>query len=163
MNLPYLHLLLNHVPILATFFGVCILLFGFFAKQFVLQKAGFVFFIFAALVSMAAMQTGEAAEELIENMPTVSKTVIHEHEEAAELANYCTIASGILGLLALFIPASRKPFGRVLAIGTLVIGLFSFALLARTGLEGGKIIHKEMHEPANSPDTPVEIHQEHEH
>ena len=41
------------------------------------------------------MATGEGAEEIVENLPSVTDQIIHEHEEMAEKISYCFICSWI--------------------------------------------------------------------
>jgi uncharacterized membrane protein len=145
MNGTYLHLLLNHMPILASFFGVCLLVYGLWAKQYILQKTAFVFFIVAALVTVPVMLTGEEAEETVENVAGVSENIVEEHEEAAKPAYIAMLATGVFSLLALLLPVFGRTNPKAVTIIVLLLGIASFVLLGRAGLEGGKIIHKEIH------------------
>lgn len=145
MNLPYLHLLLNHVPIVATFFGICVLIYGLISKQLLLQKTAFVFFIFAALITIPVMHTGEKAEEVVEEMASVSHDLVEEHEEAAEVASIASRILGLLALIALLLPYFKQPLKPWLSVLILLGGVVAMVLFGKAGLEGGKIIHTEMH------------------
>lgn len=145
MTLPYLHLLLNHVPLLGAFFGICLLLYGLLAKQIILQKAAFVFFIIAALVSIPVMHTGEQAEDLVENIQGVSHDAVEHHEEAAKPAYFAILATGVFSLLALLMPVFGRIYTKTVAVIILLLSIASFFLLGRTALDGGKIMHKEIH------------------
>ena len=73
MNGAHLHLLLNHVPLFATLFGLCILLFGFWLRNTTAQYIAMAFFILAALVTIPVMLSGEGAEEIVEHIAKISK------------------------------------------------------------------------------------------
>ncbi|MGZ5244290.1 MAG: hypothetical protein ACXWD4_10240 [Bacteroidia bacterium] len=103
------------------------------------------FFVVAALVSIPVMLTGEEAEEVVENMPAVSHNVVEEHEEAAKPAYFAILATGAFSLLALLMPVFGRLTNKTVTVIILLLSAASFILLARTALEGGKIIHTELH------------------
>ncbi|MGZ5211921.1 MAG: hypothetical protein ACXWB6_06600, partial [Kaistella sp.] len=85
MNNTHLHLVVNHLPIIFPVVGIIILLIGIFTKTEVSKRNAYITFILGALASIAAMATGEGAEEGVENLPGVAESLIKTHEEAAEL------------------------------------------------------------------------------
>lgn len=92
----------------------------------------------ALLVASAfvALKTGENEEERVENI--VSESVIHEHEEAAEIFLYGSIA--VLALLGLGLMHGR-PGTIARMVGT--VGTFVVALLAfRVGSAGGELVYQ---------------------
>ena len=148
MNDADLHLLLNHFPIIGTLFGVIFLAYGLFAKNKSILHAGLLTLFLMALLAIPTQLTGEGAEEIVEELG-VDHDVIHEHEEAAELASWLMGGLGLLALLTLLI--SRRTSGRAtvlrgLYVVTLVFSLVVFVMMARVGSLGGQIRHTEVRE-----------------
>lgn len=148
MNDAHLHLLLNHYPIIGTLFGGVFLAYGQFAKNKSLLHAGLLLLFAMALLAIPTQLTGEGAEEIVEELG-VNHDVVHEHEEAAELAIWFMAGLGLLALATLLI--SRRTSGRAtvlrgLYIVTLLLSLIVFGLMARVGSLGGEIRHTEIRE-----------------
>lgn len=102
MTLTHLHLMLNHVPVLGTAFGLGLLAFGIWRQSDELKKAALGFFVIAALIAIPAYLTGEPAEEVVESLPGVSDTIIEQHEQAAVIAFTGIVALGVVALAGLF-------------------------------------------------------------
>lgn len=157
MNAAHYHLLINHVPILATFFSIGILLWGIAAKNKSIQKVALVGFIVAGLFVVVAFQTGESAEDIVENIPGVSHDNIEGHEEAADIAQWLTIILGIGGLAGMYlVTKSIKGVNKYIWV-LLVYALIVAASLAYTAYEGGQIRHSELRD--STAFTPTEIRQ----
>jgi len=79
MSLGYLHLVLNHVPIVGAFMVWLVLLYGFLAKKTDVQVVALYLLVFVAVLTLPVMKTGDEAEELIENVAGISHAAIHAH------------------------------------------------------------------------------------
>ncbi|MCC3160366.1 hypothetical protein LJ737_24230 [Hymenobacter sp. 15J16-1T3B] len=143
MNGAHLHLLLNHTPILGSLFGLVLLLVALVRRQPVLVKAGLIVLLVAAALAIPTNMTGEGAEEVVEHYPGVTRTLIHEHEEAAELALWALELTGLLAVGSLLLLARGHARAALLTRLTLVGALLSFGLMARAGNLGGRIMHPE--------------------
>jgi uncharacterized membrane protein len=146
MNAPQLHLLLNHFPVLIPVIGIFLLLIGILFKLDWLKETAAWFFVLAALFAIPVFLSGEPAEELIEKLPGVSKSLIHEHEEMAEAA---LIVIEVLGLASLVVAAGvrlKKTFAsRSWAWAVLLVLSFVTAgLMGWTAHLGGVIRHEEI-------------------
>src|ERR1035437_7890852 len=98
MNGAHLHLLVNHIPLFGVAFGAIALIWAA-ARRFDEMRWGAVaLFILAGICGWITVESGESAEKLAEHLPGVTKALIENHSDAAELAN--TIAS-ILALSAI--------------------------------------------------------------
>lgn len=84
-----------------------------------------------------ALESGETEEEQVEKV--VSKSLIHEHEEAAEVFVGSTVVALVLSIAAFFV---RKEIGFPLKIVISLIGLISGYLANRTGHLGGELVYK---------------------
>ncbi len=98
MTLNHLHLVLNHIPVLGTAFGLGLLAYGIWQRSTELKKTALGVFVLVALMTIPVDLTGEPAEEGVEGLPGVSESIIEQHEEAAGVA-FASI--GVLGLIAL--------------------------------------------------------------
>ena len=65
MNEAHLHLAINHFPIILPLVGLILLIAGGILKSSILQRTAFIFYIMAALLTVAAYSSGEAAEQFI--------------------------------------------------------------------------------------------------
>lgn len=149
MNDAYLHLIVNHVPIFSMLFGLFILAWGLFKKKESIQHIAMALFILGAVSAYTAVETGERAEEVVEDRVTgVSHDLIHNHEEAAEIAMWLSIITGVLALASLFVSSYKLRFKNALVGVVLVAALASAAALLYTAYEGGKIRHPEAHDTA---------------
>jgi uncharacterized membrane protein len=150
MNDAYLHLILNHFPIFSVLFGLLILLWGLFKKNIPFQKLAMVLFIVGAVTSYVAVETGEGAEDVIEDyVPSISHDLIHDHEEAAEIAMWFSFVTGGISLLGLFVVGKDHRYEKVLTGVLVVAAIAASGMLMYTAYEGGKIRHPEAHESAS--------------
>lgn len=165
MNNTHLHLVVNHLPIIFPVVGIIILLIGIFTKTEVSKRNAYITFILGALASIAAMATGEGAEEGVENLPGVAESLIKTHEEAAELFAALSYVLGGLSVVALFGSFKNYPFSKIMPF---VVGLFAFATLffaQKAGTTGGEIRHTEIRSGAgnqNSEANPSETGGDHD-
>ena len=150
MNDTYLHLTLTHLPIVGTLISLLILFSGWIQKNTSLIKTAFFILVALALVTIVVKHTGEEAEEFTEHMPGYSHEVIHEHEEAGELAFYAMEVTGILALITLYLYRKNSGSVRLMVALVLVANLVSFCLMVYAGKLGGEIRHTEVNSlPAN--------------
>lgn len=147
MNAAHLHLLVNHLPILGSFLAAPLLVLALLRRHEPGTLYGAVFVVLAAAIgAIAADKTGEEAEESVEELPGVTEHLIHEHEEAAEVAIVLAVLTGALGIGAAALTARA---GKVhpLATGILLSAtLGSGAAMANVGWAGGQIRHTEIRE-----------------
>ena len=144
MNDAHLHLLFNHLPIVGSLIGLLILAVGIFFKQPMVRKTAFGVLVFSALVTLPAFFTGEGAEEIVEELPGISHNLIHEHEEAAELALWLSETLGILALIAFYLEHIQHKFSGMANFFTLIFSIGTFVSFAKTGNTGGEIHHPEI-------------------
>ena len=144
MNDAHLHLLFNHMPIVGSLIGILILIVGIFFKQPMVRKTAFGVLVFSALITLPAFFTGEGAEEIVEEMPGISHNLIHEHEEAAELALWLSEILGLLALVAFYLEHVQHKFSTMANFFTLIFSIGTFVSFAKTGNTGGEIHHPEI-------------------
>lgn len=104
MNPAHWHLMLNHVPVLGTAFGMALIAWALVRKSEELKRVSLGVFVIIALLAIPAYLTGEPAEEIVEHLPGVSEASIEEHEDAAKFAfaGVLVLGAPALGGLVIF-------------------------------------------------------------
>jgi hypothetical protein len=102
----------------------------------------------AAIFAAFSMGTGEGAEELVEDMPTVGKQIIHEHEEMAEKLAIVLYLLGVISLGGLFLSYKKHVKGSLMSYAAVVVAVVGVFLAKETGTSGGEIRHTEIRENA---------------
>ncbi len=150
MNLPHLHLLLNHVPTVGFGMGLALFLLALVTKDEPLQRQSLRIVALVALLSIPVYLTGVAAGRLIQDIPDVSALRIRIHADAALLAFVVMELTGGVAWLALW-QARRfgRPLKSTLAAATL-LSFASFGLMAQAAYIGGMIRHPEVMSAADS-------------
>jgi hypothetical protein len=144
MNAAHLHLILNHIPVLGTAFGLGLLTFAIWRKSEELKKTALGVFVLAALLTLPAYLTGEPAEGIVKTLPGISKPIIEQHEQAAGIAFTSVALLGAGALVGLFL--SRRDrilprwFGSTMVAASLTVAI----LMAWTANLGGQVHHTEL-------------------
>ena len=144
MSWGHVHLLLNHVPVIGTLLALLLLLVAFVRKSEELKKVTLGLFVLIALVTVPVYLTGDSAQEMVENIPGVSKPMIERHEDAALFSLISVEVAGVIALAGLLLFRKNKGLGNLLAIVTLALSLLTGGLLAWTSNLGGQIRHTEI-------------------
>ena len=79
MNGAHWHLVVNHLPIIFPIVGVIVMITGLISKSEAVKRTAFMIFILGALASIAAMTTGEGAEEIVEKINGVTENYIESY------------------------------------------------------------------------------------
>lgn len=144
MNDAHLHMVVNHFPIIGTIFGLGILITGIVMKKNVIKNVAYVLFCISAIFGFASMFTGEGAEEIAENLPSVTDQIIHEHEEMAEkLALVLYVLAGI-SLVGLFLNLRNHAKANLVSYFAFVVALVAVFFGKQTGTTGGEVRHTEI-------------------
>jgi uncharacterized membrane protein len=152
MTQAHLHLLLNHIPILGTFFGLVLLFLGLTKKSKTLQKTGLATFVIIGLLTIPAFLTGEAAEHATEHLLGSSHDMVHEHEELGEKGLIVALILALASAVYWFLVAKNRHLHYLKGLWTILIfSVFSFLLMALVGAHGGKIRRPELR-----GETPIE-------
>ena len=155
MSTVQLHLLLNHIPVIGTVIGLCLLAYAALRKDEGLARASLGMFAVLALLAGAVFLTGEPAEEAVEGLAGVSEAMVERHEEAALLS---TIALGVLGALSLGVLLSfrRRALPRIVPVILFAAGLLPAGAMAGTANLGGQIRHSEIRPGASAGEVPAD-------
>lgn len=144
MSLPHLHLILNHVPMIGTIFGILILLYARLRNNRDIMIVGLWMFVIAAVLTIPVYLTGDPAKSDIRDLPTFSKAMIGEHEDAAVFAFIWVGALGLAALYGLSFAMRDKKPPKWLPIVVIILSLMTSATFIRTAYLGGLISHPEL-------------------
>lgn len=144
MTDAHYHLVVNHFPIIGTILGLGILLTGILLKNNTVKNVSYALFIVSAVFAAFSMGTGEGAEEMVENMPSIGKPIIHEHEEMAEKLALVLYALGVLSLVGLYTNIKNHSKANLVSYLVLVISFVAVFLAQQVGTTGGEIRHTEI-------------------
>ncbi len=152
----HLHLLLNHVPVLGTAFGLLLLAWGVWRKSAELKKAALGAFTILAVLVIPVYLSGEPAEDLVKGLPGVSLPMLEQHEEVAAYAFFGSLVTGALAAAGLVRWRGVRPlptwFVTLMLGASLAVGI----LMAWTASEGGQVRHSEIRpQAAQVPMTEV--------
>lgn len=152
MNEAHLHLAINHFPIILPIVGLLLLIAGGVLKSSILKRTAYVFYILAALLTVAAYSSGEAAEHFIEDLPGVEEKYMEIHEETAETFTLIMYLLGGVSLLGLWACIKRKPFAKWIGYLTILLTIAALFYAKETGTTGGEIMHAEIRTGATVSD-----------
>jgi uncharacterized membrane protein len=144
MKEAHLHMVVNHFPIIGTIFGLGILITGIILKNNTLKSTAYALFVIAAIFAALSMATGEGAEELVEEMPSIGHEIIHEHEEMAEKLAIVLYALGVISLIGLFMNYKNKANAKFVSYIAVVVAVIGVFFAQQTGTTGGEIRHTEI-------------------
>jgi uncharacterized membrane protein len=149
MNAAHLHLMLNHLPLVGTAFGLALLARGQWKKSDELKRVSLGLLVLVTVLAVPAYLTGEPAEEIVEKMPGVEHSMVEQHEEAAQVAFIAQIVLGVGALGGLLFFRRGRTIPNWFAGAILVIALVVSGLMARTANLGGEVRHPEIRSGAS--------------
>ena len=153
MNDAHFHLVVNHLPIIFPLVGAIVLATGLISKSDGAKRSAFMIFILGAVAAIFAMNSGEGAEEIVENISGISENFIKTHEEAAETFALLSYVLGGLSVLSLWASFTKKSFSNIVSIATLLFALVVLFFAKETGTTGGEIRHTEIRTDFNATST----------
>lgn len=144
MDLTHLHLIITHLPIYGSILGTLVLIYGMVTKSHHTKMAAYFVLLIAALGGIVAFSTGEAAEETVKNAQGISKNVIEQHEEFANITFTVIIALGLASLAGLLLTWKKSKLTNVILIIAVILSIACVGMSSWTGYLGGKIRHTEI-------------------
>jgi DMSO reductase anchor subunit len=144
VNPAHWHLLMNHIPVIGIPLAGILLIVAILLKQRVTEQVALCFVVVLGLLTIPVFLTGEPAEELVEEIPTVSHDLIEEHEESAEFAFIITEVLAAIALVGLALAWKRGEIPRAVTYVTLAVAILCSGLLGRVAYLGGHVRHAEI-------------------
>lgn len=158
LSWPYLHLVVNHIPIVLTGLGAVVAIAALIMRRRAVWLYAVATLTFAGLSAYPVKFSGEKAEDIMEDVWYADEEAIKDHEEAGERAMWTLLFTGAVSAFAWWRlvrggPASgiatREPVSattvtlplglRLLVVAAALAGLGTVGYAA---LEGGQIVHE---------------------
>lgn len=147
MDALSLHLMVNHVPVLAVLAGTLLVILATLIRRRFLWTLGTGALVIAGLSFYPVQWTGGNAEHVDMKRWYVQRDAIEEHEEASERALYIVLLAGAVAGYA-FWRASKGPQDQLPVVpawlrgAVVVTALAASAATVQTAYEAGFIAHK---------------------
>ncbi len=152
MSAAYLHLMINHVPVVGAFLALPLLALALWTRERGAVAAAALVLALSGAGAGGALWTGEPAEEQVEHLAGTSEPAIEIHEERAEVATILAVLAGLAGLA---VAAAGARGGRSALLGVTALAAASAGAMAWTAQSGGPIRHSELRDDAaTAPETP---------
>jgi hypothetical protein len=187
MDIAYLHLVTNHIPIIGLPFALVLLISGIWLKSDEIKAFGLLALTVLGFITLGVYLLGQGGEDFVEELAGVSHDSIEEHEKMATVSLVMVGITGILSLFGLIFykgfrlllrrapdtienvaenetaVRGRSYFPKWLIFAVLTLAILSSGVLGYTGKLGGKIRHTEFYGNApNSEETNAEEKEEKE-
>jgi hypothetical protein len=144
MNGAFLHLAVNHIPVVGLPFCFLLLAAAVLKKSRDLLQAGFAAIVLVALITIVAFKSGGPAAHIVRDITGVTRESIHRHAEAADDVFAATEVLGAAALLCLWLVGRPRGVPNALTAlmlaGTLGISIW----LCYVAHLGGLIRHPEI-------------------
>ena len=143
MNLPHLHLLLNHVPTVGLLIALALLATGLLRKSNAVAQIALELLYGVALLTLPAYITGLATQRALMDVAEVSAEAMVRHHDVAVMGSMWMLAAGGLAWLALWQErrGTRKPST---TYAVLLTGALALAAMSGAASLGGEIRHPEI-------------------
>jgi hypothetical protein len=172
MDIAYLHLVTNHIPIIGLPFALFLLLAGVWLKSDEIKAFGLLAFTVLGFLTLGVYLLGQGGEDFVEDLAGVSHDAIENHEKMATVSLLMVGLTAIVSLFGLTVYKgfrlllrrapdkienaetesaainSRPYFPKWLIFAVLILALLSSGVLGYTGKLGGKIRHTEFYSGA---------------
>jgi hypothetical protein len=151
MNVPHLHLLLNHIPTIGGAAAVVLLIVAFARKSDDLKRIALEATYIVALLTFPSYLSGVGAQQVLLRAPDIAQPFVDAHWTAAIFTFVLLQLAGALAWLALWKYRRTNHWPKVVMSFVFVLSALSFVAAARTAALGGEIRHPEILVDAQAP------------
>jgi hypothetical protein len=172
MNPAHIHIVINHIPIVALPLALIFLIFAQVKKQALMVKFSLAVIAVVSALILPVYLSGEGAEHHLEKFPVSARyadgDALEEHEESAEATLTITLLAGLVAVTALVLQSKPKLAARSVWM-TVAASAIAIGSMGYTANKGGAIKHPEAfdHDSKGLSLPPGELsapeHDDHEH
>ncbi|HEY3824401.1 MAG TPA: hypothetical protein VGL82_07565 [Bryobacteraceae bacterium] len=144
MNLPHVHLLLNHFPIIGTIIALGLFLFALIGNSDDLKRASLVIFTGIALLAIPTYMSGNGAQDALKKLPNISTAAVTAHNNAAVVSMAFVELTGLFAWIALWQFRRFRHARRWALVTVLLLSVATVYFMSVTGNTGGEIRHTEI-------------------
>lgn len=144
MNAAHLHLMINHIPVLGALAVLALLILSAFKNNRDIYQLTLVAAILVGVLTIPVFLSGEPAEDIVEKLPLVGKSLIEEHEDFSKFGLISTEIVAALALVATVLYFKSNRFSKRLLILAIFVALINSGFMVYTAYLGGRIVHAEI-------------------
>jgi hypothetical protein len=144
VNLPHLHLLLNHVPTVGSAVALGLLVMALVRRDEGLKHAALEVFFAVAVLTLPAYLSGAVAHDALRDRPDISDTAMRVHQDAAFIGFAATELTGFVAWIALWQRRRRPRSAPALVAGVALLAVLALVIMGRAATLGGEIRHPEI-------------------
>src|SRR5215510_187787 len=144
INLPHLHLLLNHVPTVGTVVALALLAVSFIRRDETLKYVGLELLFAIAVLTMPAFMSGVGALSKIREDSSISLPAARLHQDVALYGFIWMEFAGFVAWFALWQARRRGRAAKTLVVVATGLSVVAFIVMAITANIGGAIRHPEI-------------------
>ena len=144
MNWPYLHILINHFPIILTVVGSAALVLALITRRRAVWLYALATLTLAGLAIYPVYYTGDEASHAVRDTWYIVRDMVKEHDQAAGFALASILIMGAVSAYTWWRMLRRDVTGLPpvwLRVVVAVITAWALSVLVRTAYLGGKIVH----------------------
>lgn len=157
----YLHVVLNHLPIVGPFLGALALAIALVLRSRAAQITALALVLMAGASAYPVLRTGQLAYKAIRNQADdAGADFLDEHMDRAEKSIGAFYLMTLLAFGGLLIPLKWPASSFPLAAATLVVALACSVLAIYIAEPGGEVRHPEFRQQETEPPRPVPSHTE---
>lgn len=146
----YLHVVLNHIPLIGMGIGAALLAAAMLRRSDDIRAAALIVIALSGILGWPVAESGEGAEDQIQSvLDSTGHEWFETHEHRAEKALPAVYLTAALAVLALIATKKRPSLAPRLSLLCLVSTLASLSLLGWTAKAGGQIRHSEFRQTAS--------------
>ena len=140
----YIHVVLNHLPIIGLLPGLIVLIIAILQKSRATAIAAYTVIFVMSLSVFPVMEFGEKAEDQVESlMDKTSRHWLHEHTARADRAAWIYYVAAGFALGGIIAPRVLPKSAQFFLWATLLIGITALLAGVWIASAGGKIMHRE--------------------
>lgn len=145
MNWPYIHILINHFPIITTVVGTVALLLALIVRRRVVWLYALATLTLAGLSIYPVYFAGDEAADALKGTWYIVPSAVREHDAAAGFALAAILIMGAASAYTWWRMVRRETTTLPptwLRVVVAVIAVWALSVIARTAYLGGKIVHE---------------------
>jgi hypothetical protein len=154
-NQAHVHLLVNHFPIIGTFFSLLILLYAMLRRSSEGFRIACLVYVVSGIASVVTYLSGSGAAKVLKRFPEVVRSPIGPHADMGQLALIVTLTGAAFMLIVLVVSYLKDKTPGWMKLIVVLLQLASISILGYASHLGALVRHTEIDDSAVSISAPA--------